>query len=127
MDVQEDGWAGCRLDLLLPAAGEAGGCVIHSGLHIQQIRGCHGSAQQMWECRDEAGLHQTTVRMRRKQRSAPHQELLDGAKTALGITMHSCPKRGGRVHLVRELSPDLLLDKREVLHLVQPSAWSCPS
>lgn len=81
----------------------------------------------MWECRDETGLHQTTVKMRRKQRSAPHQELLDRAKTALGNTMHSCPKRGGRVWLEWELSPNLLLGKGEVPHLVQPSTWSCPS
>lgn len=91
------------------------GCIVHSGLHAQQIWGCHGSAQQAWGHGDEAGLRQTTPRMRKRPCSALHQAMaLDRAKSALGSTVCSCPRRGGWVRLEWELSPNLQLDEVEV-------------
>lgn len=53
--------------------------------------------------------------MRRKQRSALHQTRApDGAKTALGSTMRSCPRRGCWIGPEWELSLNLQLDKGEV-------------
>lgn len=91
------------------------GCTVHTGLPVQQIWGCHGSAQHMWGHGGEAGLCQTWMRMRKKQHSALDQPgALDRAKTALGSTICSHPRTGHWVRLERGVSPNLQLGKGEM-------------